>query len=101
MSTPAAPAGVIRGTVRDAAGAPVAGARVAFADGPVPLPDIAAVTGGDGRFALTAPAEGTYTLVCRGDGGTATARVRVSGPGPAGPAAAARPEDVRADLRLS
>ncbi|WP_424887466.1 carboxypeptidase-like regulatory domain-containing protein [Streptomyces sp. XH2] len=94
MSTPPAPAGVIRGTVRDAAGAPVAGARVAFADGPVPLPDVAAVTGGDGRFALTAPAGGTYTLVCRGDGGTATARVRVT------TAPAARPEDVRADLRL-
>ncbi|PSJ24249.1 hypothetical protein B7P34_34430 [Streptosporangium nondiastaticum] len=95
MSTSPAPAGVIRGTVRDAAGAPVAGARVAFADGPVPLPDVAAVTDGEGRFALTAPAAGTYTLACRADGGTATTRVRVA----AGPAAA-RPEDVRADLRL-
>ncbi|MGK5545294.1 carboxypeptidase-like regulatory domain-containing protein [Streptomyces sp. URMC 127] len=93
MSIPSAPAGVIRGTVRDAAGAPVAGARVALTGGPVPVPDIAAVTGGDGRFALTAPAAGTYTLVCRGDGGTATARVRV----PA--AAAARPAEVRVELR--
>ncbi|QLE72090.1 carboxypeptidase regulatory-like domain-containing protein [Streptomyces rectiverticillatus] len=94
MNAPSAPAGVIRGTVRDAAGAPVAGARVAFADGPVPLPDVAAVTDSEGRFALTAPAEGTYTLLCRADGGTATARVHVTA------APAARPEDVRADLRL-
>ncbi|MFF7729781.1 carboxypeptidase-like regulatory domain-containing protein [Streptomyces sp. NPDC008001] len=98
MSTSPAPAGVIRGTVRDAAGAPVPGARVAFAGGPGPLPDVAAVTDGEGRFALTAPAAGTYTLVCRGDGGTATARVRVSGP--AGTPSATLPEDVRADLRL-
>ncbi|WP_058044423.1 carboxypeptidase-like regulatory domain-containing protein [Streptomyces roseifaciens] len=94
MNDPSAPAGVIRGTVRDAAGAPVAGARVAFADGPVPLPEVAAVTDGEGRFALTAPAEGAYTLLCRADGGTATARVHVTA------APAARPEDVRADLRL-
>ncbi|GGX70142.1 carboxypeptidase-like regulatory domain-containing protein [Streptomyces hiroshimensis] len=95
MSTPSAPAGVIRGTVRDAAGAPVAGARVAFAGGPVPLPDVAALTDGEGRFALTAPAAGTYTVVCRAGGATAAARVEVT----AAPAAA-RPEDVRADLRL-
>ncbi|CAM5543820.1 carboxypeptidase-like regulatory domain-containing protein [Streptomyces abikoensis] len=91
-SSSSAPAGVIRGTVRDAAGAPVAGARVALTGGPVPLPDIAAVTDGDGRFALTAPAEGTYTLMCRGDSGTATARVQVT------PAAAARPAEVRVEL---
>ncbi|MBF6049385.1 hypothetical protein GO001_30055 [Streptomyces sp. NRRL B-1677] len=98
MSPSPAPAGVIRGTVRDAAGAPVAGARVAFTDGPVPLPDVAAVTDGEGRFALTAPAAGTYTLACREAAGAASAQVRVGGT--ADPGVAGRPEDVRADLRL-
>ncbi|MEV0115792.1 carboxypeptidase-like regulatory domain-containing protein [Streptomyces sp. NPDC050844] len=72
----------ITGVVRDASGAPVAGAHVLFTDGPRPLPDIAAVTDTEGRFFLTAPAAGAYTLTCRADPimgppGTADATVRV------------------------
>ena len=59
---------VLRGTVRDAAGNPVTGARVSFADGPVPLPDIAALTDAGGSFALSAPAPGTYQLECHFEG---------------------------------
>ena len=53
---------LIEGTVVDAQGEPVAGARVYFVEGPVPLPDIAGVTDAEGRFTLTAPAPGNYTL---------------------------------------
>ncbi|WP_394437026.1 carboxypeptidase-like regulatory domain-containing protein [Streptomyces sp. SGAir0957] len=90
----------ITGVVRDASGAPVAGARVLFTDGPGPLPDIAALTDAGGRFSLGAPSPGTYTLMCRADpvlgaSGTAEATVSVR-PGdraaPAGP--------VRVDLTL-
>jgi hypothetical protein len=53
---------LIVGTVVGARGEPVAGARIYFVEGPVPLPDIAAVTDSEGRFTLTAPAPGTYTV---------------------------------------
>jgi protocatechuate 3,4-dioxygenase beta subunit len=53
---------LIVGTVVDARGEPVAGATVYFVEGPVPLPDIAAVTDAEGRFTLTAPAPGPYTV---------------------------------------
>ena len=59
--TPAKP-GLIRGVVLAADGRPVAGARVFFRSGPGSLPDIAALTGDDGAFALTAPAAGTYEV---------------------------------------
>jgi hypothetical protein len=73
---------VVRGTVRDAAGKPVAGARVFFASGPVPVPDVAAVTDAEGRFALSAPAAGTYRIECHAEGpGAATAMVTVPGAG--------------------
>ncbi|GAA0484126.1 carboxypeptidase-like regulatory domain-containing protein [Streptomyces sp. NPDC046215] len=88
-----APAGVISGVVRDAAGDPVAGARVAFTDGPRPLPDIAALTDGEGHFSLAAPAEGTYTLACRTDDGTASAAVHITGRG-------LRPAGAVVELRL-
>ncbi|WP_369217139.1 carboxypeptidase-like regulatory domain-containing protein [Streptomyces flavofungini] len=72
----------ITGVVRDASGAPVAGAHVLFTAGPRPLPDIAALTDAEGRFSLGAPAPGSYTLTCRADpvmgsSGTAEATVRV------------------------
>jgi hypothetical protein len=53
---------VIAGVVVDARGNPVEGARVYFVEGPVPFPDIAALTDSSGRFALSAPASGTYQL---------------------------------------
>ena len=59
---------VLSGTVRDPGGQPVPQARVWFASGPVPLPDMAALTGADGRFVLSAPAAGDYVLECAADG---------------------------------
>jgi len=90
----------ITGVVRDASGAPVAGARVLFTDGPRPLADIAALTDAGGHFSLGAPSPGSYTLTCRADplmgpSGTAEATVRVE-PGPR--ATAGGP--IRVDLTL-
>ena len=71
-------AGRISGSVVDAQGAPVDGARVFLTAGPVPLPDIAALTGADGRFELSAPAPGEYTVACAGETGAGeSADVRV------------------------
>jgi hypothetical protein len=53
---------LVSGTVVDANGHAVAGARVYFVRAPVPVPDIAQVTGADGAFALAAPAPGNYRL---------------------------------------
>lgn len=53
---------VIFGVVRDDYGDPVSEARVSFLAGPVPLPDIAALTDIDGTFALSAPAAGEYVI---------------------------------------
>ena len=64
---------VISGIVRDPLGSPVAQARVYFTDGPVPLPDIAALTDSDGAFSLSAPSVGTYTIECVAEGFTSTA----------------------------
>lgn len=58
----------IAGVVHDRDGAPLEWARVAFAEGPTALPDIAAVTGADGRFALSAPVPGRYRLMVAADG---------------------------------
>jgi len=44
---------VISGIVRDPNGRPVADARIYFIGGPVPLPDIAALTDAAGAFSLT------------------------------------------------
>ena len=71
----------IAGLVRDESGAPVEGARVYFTDAPVPIPDVAALTGEDGSFALTAPAEGTYTLECSAEGFSAVRATVASGEG--------------------
>ena len=59
---------VISGVVRDARGHPLAQTRVYFTKGPVPLPDIAALTNKEGAFSLTAPAAGSYTLACAAEG---------------------------------
>ena len=60
--------GLISGTVVGHTGRPVAGARVYFVGGPGSFPDVAALTGDDGRFALSAPAAGTYEVQVQADG---------------------------------
>lgn len=46
-------------------GNPVSGAAVMFSASPVPVPDIAELTGPDGRFTLAAPAPGRYEVSVR------------------------------------
>ncbi|HSK25376.1 MAG TPA: carboxypeptidase-like regulatory domain-containing protein [Jiangellales bacterium] len=55
---------VVSGVVRDRGGRPLAGVRVFFTSSPVPVPDVATVTGADGAFQLTAPAPGEYEVRC-------------------------------------
>ena len=59
---------LICGIVQDTVGRPVGGARIVFAAGPVPLPEIAAITGEDGSFCLSAPIPGKYRIACYADG---------------------------------
>lgn len=59
---------VIAGVVRDAGGRPIPGARVLFREGPVALPDTAALADQSGAFSLAAPAPGTYVVVAAADG---------------------------------
>jgi Carboxypeptidase regulatory-like domain len=58
----------LAGVVRGPDGEPVPQARVFIAGGPVPVPDIAALTDAEGRFALSLPAAGAYQLECVADG---------------------------------
>lgn len=55
-------ASVISGVVRGPDGTPIPNARVYFTSGPVPLPEIAAMTDSSGEFSLTAPAPGEYVI---------------------------------------
>ena len=57
----------IAGTVLDAAGQPVAQARVYFTASPGPTPDIAALTAADGTFRLNAPRTGRYRIGATSD----------------------------------
>ena len=59
---------VIGGVVVDAEGNQLEEARVYLVEGPIPLPDIAALTDGKGRFALSAPVPGTYQLGVASEG---------------------------------
>lgn len=68
---------LIRGRIVDPSGNPVAGARVMVAGGPVPVPDIALLSGPDGSFALSVPATGVWQLVTATDDARATADVRI------------------------
>lgn len=71
---------VVYGTVYDPAGNPVAGARVYFTDSPFAMPDIAALTDGEGKFSLSVPADGTYGLECNAEGfSTKSTAVSVAG----------------------
>jgi hypothetical protein len=58
---------LIHGTVLGASGAPVAGAAVLIAAAPAPVPDVALLSGADGRFTLAVPAPGRYRLGARSD----------------------------------
>lgn len=58
----------IVGTVAGPDGARVAEAAVYFMEGPVPLPDIAQLTDGEGVFRLTAPVPGRYRIGVRAPG---------------------------------
>ena len=53
---------VIFGVVKDDDSNPVPNARVSFVVGPVPLPDIAALTDIKGNFTLSAPVAGEYVI---------------------------------------
>lgn len=53
---------LVHGRVLDAQGRGVAGARISWVDGPLPLPDIALLSGADGGFTLAAPLPGRYRL---------------------------------------
>jgi protocatechuate 3,4-dioxygenase beta subunit len=66
---------VIAGVVRDGHGEPVPGVPVYVVDAPAALPDVAAVTDAEGRFALTAPVAGRYAIEAAG--GQARASVDV------------------------
>jgi hypothetical protein len=52
----------LTGTVKGKDGRPLAEAAVLFVAGPVPLPEIAQLTGPDGQFSLAAPAPGAYRV---------------------------------------
>ncbi len=58
---------VISGVARTPAG-PVAGARVTIESSPRPVPDVAALTDGDGGFVLGTAGPGRYTIAVHADG---------------------------------
>ena len=69
----------VQGVVLDAAGRPVAQARVGWVDGPVPLQEVMALTDAQGRFTLVAPVAGRYRVQCSTDTqGQASASVQVA-----------------------
>lgn len=53
---------LIQGRVSDAAGRPVAEARISIVESPVAMPDMALLTDAAGRFALGAPVAGRYVI---------------------------------------
>lgn len=58
----------IRGRVVARDERPLAEARVGLSEAPVPMPDVAALTGADGSFVLATPAAGRYTVTAAMDG---------------------------------
>ena len=71
-----AAAATVRGTVSDATGAVVAGARVVLR-GVATGQESSVETGGDGRFQLDAPAPGTYLVIVTRAGFSEAARTVV------------------------
>lgn len=78
--------GVLTGRVLDPGGAPVAGARVLVTASPGPVPDLAQLTGADGRFSSPAPRPGAYRIAAYADG-FASGEVGVEVPAAGGPPA--------------
>ena len=68
---------LLRGVVIDPAGRPVVDARVALVAAPVEVPDIALLTGEDGRFTMAVPVAGTYRVAAFADEGRAEETVQV------------------------
>lgn len=58
---------VIAGVVRDEHGTPLEGVRVYVVDAPAAVPDVAALTDGEGRFSLGVPVAGRYTIEANAD----------------------------------
>ncbi|WP_202879515.1 carboxypeptidase-like regulatory domain-containing protein [Serinicoccus kebangsaanensis] len=73
--------GRIRGIVLDASGSPVPDARVALEAGPVPVPDVALLSDGDGQFWLDVPQPGEYVVAAHADDGSGRCTVTVPGGG--------------------
>jgi hypothetical protein len=69
---------IISGTVTDPSGRPVPGASVAITAAPAPVPDIAALTGADGRFSIVVPVAGAYRVAAHGERGSADVAVTVA-----------------------
>jgi hypothetical protein len=62
------PTVVVLGKVRSREGEPVPDARVFITEGPTSFSDIALLTDDFGRFALSVPSAGTYTLMAVAEG---------------------------------
>ena len=79
MAAAAGSARVISGTVLSASGQPVALARVYVLAAPGPVPDVALLTGADGRFEIGALQPGAYEIGASTDGlGSGRVAVRVT-----------------------
>lgn len=63
----------ITGRVTNAAGEPLARARLVFSESSVPMPEIAYMTNANGEYGMTVP-RGTYTLAVYADGYASQAR---------------------------
>jgi hypothetical protein len=70
---------MITGIVTDPSGRPVPGAGVLLTEAPVPVPDIAALTGPDGRFSIIVPETGDYRVAVHAQRASADVAVTVTG----------------------
>jgi Carboxypeptidase regulatory-like domain len=70
---------LIVGRIRNDVGEPQEGVRVMITRAPVPIPDVALLTGPDGAFTLSAPVFGSYEITCASDRNTRKVQVDLSG----------------------
>jgi len=81
---------IVAGVVRGPGGEKLPQARVFIARGPVPVPDVAALTDADGRFTLSLPAAGSYEVACVAEGcAPSSAKIEVT-----------QQQELRLELRL-